>query len=88
MIVPLLPKSTYSARTLLGGWAYEAPDLQRVESLLSQPASLQLLFEVGMDPAKPAVKTDCSLDCFGAQIFWRGRLTSNVLRLQSIKVRS
>lgn len=84
MIVPLLPKSSYSIRTLLGGWAYYAPSLRRVESLLSQPATLQLQLQVGMD-SKPSVKTDCSLDCFGLQIFWRGKLVSNLLRFPVVK---
>jgi hypothetical protein len=30
LIVPILPKSRYSARTLLAGWAYTAPDLRRI----------------------------------------------------------
>jgi hypothetical protein len=79
MIVPLLPKSKYSARTLLAGWAYTAPDLRRLETLLSQVATLHLQLDVGID-GKPDVRTDCSLDCFGLQIFWRGRLVSNTLR--------
>jgi hypothetical protein len=73
-VIPMFSRSSFSMRTLLGGWAFKAPELRRVETLLSQTSS-----SIHAELVTEAVGTQ-SGDCFPMQIHWRGKLVSNTLR--------
>ena len=73
-VVPMFPKSSFSVRTLLGGWAIKSPDLQRVETLLSQPSS-----SLHAELVTEAVGSQGG-DCYPLQIHWHGKLVSNTIR--------
>ncbi len=72
-VLPMYPKSSYTLRTLLEGWAYHSPELRRVVGLLSQKASLRAeLQTTGVSvPGR---------DCFPIQIHWSGKLVSNTIQ--------
>ncbi len=76
MIVPLLPESSYSSRTPISRWLYYAPDLHRLDELLSQSAALRT--ELNIDKY---VRGFYLGNCYHARIFWTGTLVSNTLRL-------
>lgn len=94
--VPLLPKGSYAVRTLLGGWGFHAPELRRVEELLSENASLHLELRVGLiDPKRyridclpvpppPRPGSQTQKVPADQQTFWRGMLVSNTLRFPLI----
>jgi hypothetical protein len=76
MVLPLLPKSSYSIRTLLAGWGYYSPTLLRLEELLSQKSSLRMEL---INTGEERVRFGVSVDCYGSRPFWNGRLVSNIL---------
>jgi hypothetical protein len=79
MVLPLLPKSSYTCRTLLGGWGYRRTALHRVEELLTQESSLQVEFR---NSAQQRVHYGIlAAECYGSRPFWSGTLISNTLKL-------
>jgi hypothetical protein len=77
MVMPMLPKSEYSVRTLLDGWGYNGPSIRRVADLLIQKSSLRVEFRNTDDErTKNGIGTAV---CYGSRPFWNGTLISNVI---------
>jgi hypothetical protein len=81
--IPMQPKSSFSVRTLLAGWACYAPELRRLEELLKQPSTLHLRIQIRRGQFLQVN------DCYGRprppngwppETFWHGTLLSNTLR--------
>jgi hypothetical protein len=81
--IPMQPKSSYTARTLLAGWGYYAPDLHRVEELLRRPGTLKLKVQIGrgqLPQEKNCYGVPRPPDGWPPGTFWHGTLFSNTLR--------
>jgi hypothetical protein len=81
MVVPLLAKSRYKFRTLLGAWGFFAPSIQRVEELLTKPASLRVELR---NPIRERIDNAALADCYASRRFWNGTLNSQKLRFPVI----
>ncbi len=86
--IPMQPKSSFSVRTLLAGWACYAPELRRLEELLKQPLTLRLRIQIRRGQFLEVN------DCYGRPrppngwptgTFWHGTLLSNTLRFPLAK---
>ena len=76
VIVPLLSNSAYTWKTKLRNWIYHAPDVRRVDQLLSTPSSLRMELRIGK-----AGRAYYRGNCYPLDIFWTGILISNVMQL-------
>ena len=71
-IVPMMPGSVYTVRTLLQDWRVGS-NLDRIEKDLSRGATLQASVV-----ASESLHWEY-VNCYGLQIFWSGRAVSNII---------